>query len=231
EAHIESNRQRIFEIVADYPNVLAMGGHWHTLDRLLPGEDFGIIGELPFPVINAGAVCGSWWSGVEDEFGVPRSFMRCGAPRGYLIFEFDGTSYSDVWKASGRAVEDNMHITFDTARRELGLYEEYGALSVDQLDGTYVVANVYSGSRDTVVTMSIDGGDPIPMERNLNQNDPLADRSITNEGLLTNESSHIYTADLPTDLEPGVHTIVIDVVDLYGQTFTGTKVFDVWAVN
>jgi hypothetical protein len=41
------------------------------------------------------------------------------------------------------------------------------------------------------------------------------------------QSTHLYVCELPTDLEPGVHTVTVIAKDVYGQIFKETKVFEV----
>lgn len=246
ERHQDKAREQIYEIMARYDNVFSISGHSHTLERLRPGEEYtpadpeayGWAGPIPFPQFVAGAVCGSWWTDEENAFGLPYSYQRDGAPPGYMIFSIDGNSYSEVYKPVGS--DATMHISFDYSRTGFidmgrGVFDDLGILTRAELDGTRVIANVYSGGHDTQVTMQINDGEPMPMERNLNQADPFA--LSLQEGLedwlqtVAGNSNHIYTASLPIDLPVGTHIITIRAVDPYGQEHIGTAAFDVWATN
>ncbi|NDJ59682.1 MAG: hypothetical protein GYB67_01075 [Chloroflexi bacterium] len=241
--HQDSTREQVYEIVSRFDNVISLAGHSHTLERMLTGEEytpedpeaFGW-GEIPFDQFVAGAVCGSWWGGELNTFGLPESYQRCGAPRGYMVFDISGNTYSERWKASGFAEDYGMHISFDVERNAArSTFVDLGLVSQDHLETLIVVANVFSGGENTVVEMSIDGGDPIPMVRDWNARDPFV---ISRTGALGHgtrgdrgQSMHLYVADMPTDLEPGVHIIEITATDPYGQVWTGLKTFDVWASN
>lgn len=246
EKHQESSREAVYQILREggFEKVIALAGHTHTLERFRPGEEYNPEAEdafgwgtVPFPQYVAGAVCGSWWSGQQNEFGIPLSYQRCGAPKGYMVFDVNGTDYSEYWKVSGS--DDAMHISFDYSEegfRELarGLFDDLGILTSAELDGVTVVANVYSGSRDTVVEMSVNDGAFVPMQWTQNQRDLLAIGFQLDAGpefyqTTPGRSYHIYAADLPADLEPGTHRITVRATDPYGQVWTGTKVFDVWA--
>ncbi len=251
EKHQETNRQEVYDILEEggFENVISLAGHSHTVERFREGETYdpGMVtnddgeevesfgwGTVPFPQFVAGAVCGSWWSGTEDEFGIPTSYQRCGAPKGYMVFDVEGNQFSEHWKVSGS--DDAMHISFDFPQTGFsadgGTLSDMGIITTGELDNVTVVANVYAGSRDTQVEMSI-GGETMEMTWNQDQRDPLAisfqpqdmDWRLTTAG----KSYHIYTATLPDNLEPGVHTITVRATDPYGQEFVGTKVFDVWA--
>lgn len=39
----------------------------------------------------AGASCGSWWTEPNDKNGIPSATSMDGTPKGYFVFEFDGT--------------------------------------------------------------------------------------------------------------------------------------------
>lgn len=105
-----------------YPQrpALALSGHTHTLEQLRPGEVFAgweealgdrSPGAVPFPQIVTGAACGSWWSADFSDTGVPYSYQRLGGPRGYLVLEFEGNTYKDVFKATGKPVDQQMSLS------------------------------------------------------------------------------------------------------------------------
>jgi 3',5'-cyclic AMP phosphodiesterase CpdA len=254
EKHQETRRDRIYQILEEggFENVISLAGHSHTLERLRPGEVYnpGTVtnddgeqeesfgwGEIPFPQFVAGAVCGSWWSGTKDELGIPASYMRCGTPKGYQVFDVRGNQYSEFWKVSGS--DAAMHISLDMPQKNIDpaapeAFSEMGIVTTSELGNeVVVVANVYAGGRDTQVEMQLDGGQPVEMTWDQEQRDPFAIRlqPPEDEGLHTQEgmSYHLYTARLPADLEPGAHTIRVRAVDPYGQEWTGSKVFDVWS--
>ena len=46
--------------------------------------------------------------------------------------------------------------------------------------------------------------------------------------MLTRRSSHLWRADLPADLAPGVHTLEVSTTDRYGRTFRATSTSSRW---
>jgi hypothetical protein len=177
---------------------LALSGHSHTLENIRPGETYlgwettlgdRSPGAPPFPQIVAGAACGSWWSADFDDRGIPHSYQRLGAPRGYLIIEFSGNSYRETFKATGKAVDRQMSLailspTFTAwADAMLAWLETPSAnrpaappvnindlpdtkiVTTGELANTHLTANVWNGARDWQVYLQIDESEPIRMVR------------------------------------------------------------------
>jgi len=189
--HQTDNAGDIYKLLAGRP-ALALSGHTHTLEHFEPGEGerSGIPGldipPSPFPQIITGAGCGSWWSGDFDEDGVPMSYQRLGAKRGYMVFEFNGNTYKDNFKATGEGVEKQIAVsllspTFKDWYGQLLAWLQAGALdkppvNINDLDDTKIVplseitetsltANVWNGSSATKVSVKIDDGKAIEMSR------------------------------------------------------------------
>jgi hypothetical protein len=177
---------------------LALSGHTHTLEQFRPGELFAgwqtafaePLGPTPFPQIIAGAAAGSWWSGDFTIDGIPNSLQRLGAPRGYLVIEFDGNTYQDTFKATGQSMDRQMTVSIlsptfkawydellgwlrtDAAERSttapvsINDLPDPSIVTASDLEGdVYLVANVWNGSRDSHVWAYFDNGTSVRMER------------------------------------------------------------------
>ncbi|WP_339905490.1 metallophosphoesterase N-terminal domain-containing protein, partial [uncultured Cyclobacterium sp.] len=59
----DSDRQRLFDILADYPNRLAMSAHTHLQRHNFYSKEDGWKGSSPFHEYNAGTTSGDWYSG------------------------------------------------------------------------------------------------------------------------------------------------------------------------
>ena len=139
-------------------------------------------GPAPFHQIVTGGVSGSWWAGDLDDRGIPHATQRHGAPRGYYVIDFDGAAYVDTYMTFGGTVEEQMHASFNTPRfrkwaRDLFAYVDLydipsevmppvtaadlgdmNMLSRDDLEaGTWVAINVWNGSKESRVSVLIDG--------------------------------------------------------------------------
>jgi hypothetical protein len=196
--HQVSNTREIYELLDGRPS-LALSGHTHTLEQIRPGELFAgwqtaftePLGPSPMPQIVTGATCGGWWSGDFDDQGIPQAWDRVGAPRGHLIFEFDGNQYKDKFRATGKPRERQMSLSFlsptfsawyDALASWLAAPAETrpsvtpvgindlpdpSIITVDDLaGGTDLVVNVWNGSRDSAVYVEFDrSGDLRELER------------------------------------------------------------------
>lgn len=193
--HQTDNAKELYELL-EGRKVLSLSGHTHTLDNMLPGESYAGwrdtvgVDRLPFHHIIAGAPSGSWYSGDLDWDGVPMSLGRLGEPRGYFMFRFSGSDYTETYYASGHATRRQMWLSFNTPQ-----YREWyqtlrpwtaanpntrtGVPPVnindladtklftpqDLAEGVYLTANVWNSTRDSKVTVRIDDGQPIPLTR------------------------------------------------------------------
>ena len=194
--------------------VLALSGHTQTNEQIRPGETFRgwnlmldsgalppgrSVGAAPFPQIVAGASAGSWWSGDCDASVIPKSWQRLGAPRGFDILEFDGASYKDTFKATGKPVEQQMSADMLTPPF-IAWYEALAdwrngdpdageappfnindlpdtkTIPRDELGQTWLSVNVWNGSRDSVVYVQIDDREPVPLARTQGGEGELGDR-------------------------------------------------------
>ncbi|MET0390141.1 MAG: calcineurin-like phosphoesterase family protein [Polyangiales bacterium] len=195
--HQVTQVREIYQLLEGRP-ALAFSGHTHTLEQIRPGELYAgwqtafsePIGPSPFPQIVSGAACGSWWSGDLSDDGVPMSYGRLGAPRGYLVVEFDGNTYLDRWKATGKAETQQMSLSF-LSPTFLAWYDKLSAwlntdpelrsgttpvsindlpdpsiiTATDMLGGTQLVANVWNSSRESRVWTRIDDREEVEMTR------------------------------------------------------------------
>ncbi|WP_345422478.1 calcineurin-like phosphoesterase family protein [Halioxenophilus aromaticivorans] len=286
--HQTDNAAALYELLEGRP-ALALSGHTHTLEHFEPGEgDRSHIAGLdipatPFPQIITGAGAGSWWTGDFDEDGIPMSYQRLGGKRGFMIFEFDGNTFKDTFKATGMPNRKQINVGF-LSPAFVNWYESLltwlrdGAVGVppvnyneladtnivtyEELANAQITANVWNGSSATTVTMRIDHDPAITMLRNEEALDPAAlekqmfvfryanestSDEIRTQGFElfqgsqagpssprpqdewthTDNSNHLWTASLPTDLDPGVHTLTIKATDKHGRRHYETVVFEV----
>lgn len=196
--HQVANTREIYALLEGRPS-LALSGHTHTLEQIRPGELFAgwqtaftqPLGPSPIPQIVTGATCGGWWSGDFDDQGIPQAWDRVGSPRGHLVFEFDGNTYKDKFRPTGKPRERQMSVSFlsptftawydalaswlatpAASRSEVtpvginDLPDPSIVTWADLSGGTYLVANVWNGSRDSQVSVEFDrDGDELVLER------------------------------------------------------------------
>jgi len=164
----------------------------HSPGQMFDGWDEAVgISELPFRHIVAGAASGSWYNGDLNYRGVPMSLQRMGAPKGVLLMEFDGVSYNEYYLGGGVPADQVMWIGLNTPRFRDWFDQliAYRGLSREKRDttlppvnindlgdnnyithadlqtGVWLTANVWTGSSESVVSLSLNSGSPVRMER------------------------------------------------------------------
>ncbi len=198
-------------------HTVSLSAHTHIQQNLFVGPEDGWAGSDPHHHLNAGTICGSWWSGAPDEFGIPHTTMRDGAPNGWSIMTVDGNRYSIEYFAAGRPADHQMAI--------------YAPEVVKQADvsTTDVLVNVFAGSARSSVELRVDNGPWITMERTEIEDpyfaaakarekriNPLPWRKLPDDVV---KSSHIWKSRLPGPLAPGVHALQVRTTDMYGHTY------------
>jgi hypothetical protein len=181
-------------------------------------------GPNPHHQFVNGTTCGSWWAGLRDETGLPHSTMNDGAPNGYAVATFDGTSYSIEYKAARRPWDYQMNVY---------LPDEVAAADVGK---TEVLANVFAGSDKSKVEMRVDGAKWAPLNQTRTI-DPFCLRMHqdnqfnANEALgyhfdKPSETGHMWKGTLP-DIEAGTHTVEVRTTDLFGHTYSAKRILRV----
>src|SRR5690606_7916872 len=99
-----------------------------------------------------GTVCGAWWTGAPNEFGIPHTMVSDGTPNGYAFLHIDKNNWKLEWETAGVPEHVQMHIHAPDA-----------VLSENEIK---VTANIYNALPDAVVKMKIgEEGEWIEMER------------------------------------------------------------------
>ena len=165
----------------------------HAPGQMFDGWDRSVgIDEVKFRHIIAGAASGSWYLGDLNYRGVPMSFQRMGAPKGVLMMDFEGSRYREHYLGGGVSAEKVMWADLNTPRFRswFETLMEWNAsasrpeclenpppLSINDLgdnrfltpedlqEGVWVTANVWTGSAENTLSLSLNGGEPVMMER------------------------------------------------------------------
>ena len=218
----ENERQRLFEVMAAHPHTVSFAAHTHLHYHHFLGEDEDWPGSEPHHMVSMATVCGSWWTGAPDEYGIPHSMMRDGTPTGYGFLDIDGADWKFTFKAARRPADFQMHIA-----------------APDQVfDGetsdTEIFANVFNALPEAVVEYKIGtSGSWMPMEYT-EEPDPVYMAMHEREQLLPEvtwrragnvnpNARHLWKAILPGDLEPGTYTIFVRSEDQW-HTYEGRRI-------
>lgn len=263
---VTDNATDLFALLEDNhrteDNTVMIGGHTHTVENLPAGQkraEWAEVGidELPFTQIVAGAVSGDWYSGSLDEHGLPHAYGIDGGRPGTFTLGLSGSSVVNSYKIRQEDWSHRLSLGVNTptwrswadetldwrqAGRE-GPAPERGRLNVvseeDLEEGSYLTSNVYLGSSDSQVEVSIDGGaSTVAQHTQPGEGEglkkawefsdvPAASANLVSTGNVTQSSSSMWRSTLPADLDRGTHTATVTVTDEYGRTYEDTVRFTV----
>ena len=220
------DRQRLFDILKDYPNTLSMSAHTHLQRHNFYGKADGWNQEKPHHEYNAGTTSGDWYSGEFKEQGVPASTMRDGTPKGYAFLTVDNNSYKIDYKVAGKPKEYQIEIfTPKVVARGRNTSAE-------------IFANFFMGTEGNRVEYRIDERKWSPMAY-VKSSDPsymskLYKWDITDKLMRGRrpsngvESTHLWSGSIPArSLEAGVHKVQVRATDMFGNVFTQEQSFSV----
>jgi Predicted phosphohydrolases len=215
------DRQRLFDLLKDYPHTLSLSAHMHTQTQHFYSEADGWHQDKPHHEYNAGTTSGDWYSGMLDERGVPQATQRDGTPNGYAWIDFDGNTYRISYQVAGKPADYQINV-FHPKVVGQGIRTRAG-----------IFANFFMGHHGNTVEYRVDDGEWQRMYP-LKTADPAYLAELhpwdNSEELLAGRrptdavpSAHLWRASIPTDLGVGTHTITVRATDDYGQTFEQTS--------
>ena len=208
----DADRERLFALLQDFPQVLVLSAHTHVQQHVWHGPASGWHGSMPLHEYNVGATCGAFWSGVKDARGIPDATMADGTPNGHALLrvQADGRYALDYRPAAG-AAHPRIGLHAPRVLRR-GAYPAWG-----------VYANVWMGMDDSRVEFRIDDGPWQPMRKVLQPDPALLAENARDDaaGELRGydrspeavPSTHLWRAALPTDLAAGEHQVTVRAFD------------------
>lgn len=216
---VDEDRQKLFDLLKDYPNTLSLSAHTHMQRQYFFGKEDGLNRATPHHEYNVGTTSGNWYSGRLNEGGIPLATMADGTPKGYAFIHFKDNQYKIAYKAAGKPKDFQMRI----------FNPKIVAKGRNTAAGIYV--NFFMGSQNDTVEYRVDGGEWKQMDYVI-EADPsyiqiayewdMADmlfpgRRPSNPA----DCTHLWKAKIPTKLEEGEHKIEIKARDMFGQDHFG----------
>jgi len=212
------DRAELFQVLNGREKILILAGHTHTLENVFLSEEDGWQGTKPIHIIIGGAACGCWWGGPFDERGIPYALQGDGVPNGYNLLDFSGSEYTHLYQSA------NMDETY-----QVRISSPRGNVKKKMVKYTDIYANVFNAGYDSEIYFSIDNSEFALMKKKAVY-DPYT--SQVYRDALTYSSpklcEHLFMAPLPSDLEEGMHKIIVKYTDRYGVEFSDSLIFKIY---
>jgi hypothetical protein len=202
----ENEKNEYYELIAMFPNAVTFAAHTHQHYHQFLGREEGFPRDEPHHMISIGTICGSWWAGAPDEYGIPHAMMSDGTPTSYSVLHVDGNQWKTSLRAARRPADFQMHIYAPDEIKS----NESGDLTV--------ITNIFNALPSAEVEMKIGDSHWVRMER-IEQVDPariaVAEREkelgeVTWRTLGGHRiSRHLWLAMPDISLKPGIHVVEI----------------------
>jgi hypothetical protein len=210
-------KKELFRLLEKRKYTFSISGHEHTMEQLFLGLKDGWLGTPDHHHFIGGAVCGSWWIGTQDEYGIPHSMMADGAPNGYTIITSTGNKYTFEYKSARKPLSFQMQIYAPDE------------ITLDEVPSTVVQANIFAGSEKSNVEIKFgETGTWMPMEKA-----SLPDPFYTKQYEVTTQKPgwipratkcpHMWKKSLTGVSGKGVYLIQVRETDMFGQVHTGSR--------
>lgn len=222
--HDNEEKKEFYELLASHPNSVSLTAHTHRhFHRFIDRED-GYPGSEPHHLISVGTVCGAWWTGSPNEFGIPHTMMSDGTPNGYGFLHINKNNWKFEWKSAGMDADFQMQI------------DAPDFVEAADAGEIRVTANIFNALPDAVVRMQLgDDGEWVEMKR-VTQKDPvrLAEKEWEQQmdkvpwrkmGGDAN-SMHIWEATYRIKKIPGVQNIRVHAKDAWFE-YEGNKLIHI----
>lgn len=206
----KSELKSIFKLLEKHKKILAVSGHLHTIVAYDYTISHGWKGSADFEGLVAGAVCGSWWSGVLGENKIPSSICTDGSPKGFFQLKVK----EDDYNYSFHSVDDPMDLQFRT-----------------YINNDELWVNWFVGKKSDSVWVHIDDNPQAIHLQNFNGQDLLVESNYNKReqsDVNIHEASittHLWKVKLPKGLKAGDHSISVTAKDSKGILFSGVHSF------
>ena len=206
----EWEQKELYELLAGHPNSVSLVAHTHRHYHHLIGRDEGFPGDVPHHMVSVGTVCGAWWTGAPDEYGIPHAMMSDGTPTSYTFLHIDGSDWKMSWRASRRPAGFQMHIVAPDV------------VESQQPTSVTVRANIFNALPSAEVKMRFGDGEWLRMVRTpghalvrlavAGREKELGEVPWRNLGG-SQVAEHIWVREADISLDPGVYPIEIKAAD------------------
>ncbi len=219
----EDDKAELMRVLSKRKRCLTLTAHAHYMEHDFVTEDEGWPGEEEHHSYIAPTACGSWWTGTPDEYGIPHTTMRDGAPNGTTVAFIEGPNYRLDFLPARRPASHQMSIW---APEELAIGDR---------EAVEFFVNVFAGSERSKVEFRMNGetawremkrtpiADPFFVAMTATQGAeeiPYGVRTPRPRG----EVPHIWSAVIPKPGNPGTRVIEVRETNMWGRMHEGKRI-------
>lgn len=226
------NFDKLVELIKPFRHIYGLAGHDTSNSwKVEVGHAHGWHGQ-PWVAHTLAEARGSGWTrGPRDLRGVSDAMMADGNPNGFYLFKFDDVTLVPEFIPFpfGRDAAQRMRIVLEPELRlASGESIHRGRLQPN----TSVVVNLFDGGVRDRVKVSLDHG-LFQAMRYVVRTDPFVEKTFaryaeTGEAFPSPEpSAHIWEYELPASLSTGIHHLLVESEDEFGQKQRGVFTFEV----
>lgn len=220
------NREDLYRIIENRPYTFSISGHTHWQAHKLIKKEDGWLGAKPHHHLINVTVSGSWWSGFPDEYGIPHTTMRDGAPNGYTVLTFSENNMPEITFKAARDPEDFQMSVYAADQ-----------VFTESLSEEWVYVNVFNGWDDSVVQVRWGGqaawqtlDQTLEKDPNLQavfNREPETPQSPYRRISAPVDSFHLWKGLVPSDVESGIHVLQVRATDVNGRWHRAERVIRV----
>ncbi|MBV8589168.1 MAG: calcineurin-like phosphoesterase C-terminal domain-containing protein [Acetobacteraceae bacterium] len=205
------------------------------------GPEQGFSGDKPHQHHVLTAVSGSWWSGPYDVRGIPVALAGDGAPNGFHVLSIDGDRVTKRLVPAREPASAAMRIMLDSEFHQASeeTYRDFrmgqllrGPLPAEAVSSAFLLVNFFDGGPNSLVSFKIGDQAPQPMQR-VQRPDPFV-QEVYARNVSTKKpwvqpvpSTHLWQAQLPADLAPGMHRLTVRGTDAFGAEHAASMVLEI----
>ncbi|MCZ6675238.1 MAG: calcineurin-like phosphoesterase C-terminal domain-containing protein, partial [Verrucomicrobia bacterium] len=229
------NFDKLLEILKPFKNIYGLAGHDTSNSwKVEVNHKHGWSGR-PWVAHTLAEVRGSGWTrGPRDSRGVADATMADGNPNGFYLLKFDDVTLVPEFIPFpfGRDAGQRLRIVLEP---ELSTAADNRINRGMIHPNTKVVVNLFDGGERDEIKLSLDDG-PLKSMSYTVRTDPFFEKiyaqyvDTDNAYPSPEASAHIWEYELPTNLDVGVHTIVVQTMDEFGQQQRGVLTFEITGV-
>ena len=230
------NFDQLLELLRPFSNIYGLAGHDTSNSwKVEINHEHGWTGQ-PWIAHTLAEVRGSGWTrGPKDLRGVADAMMEDGNPNGFYLLKFDDVTLVPEFIPFpfGSDAAQRLRVVLEPELKDA----TDGSINRGILQtNTKVVVNLFDGGERDRVGLSLDGGPLTPM-RYVVRTDPFMEKAYKQLADTPDafprptRSAHIWEFDLPENLEPGIHSVVVESEDEFGQHQRGVLSFEVTEVT